>query len=98
MFSKVKELITVFRTKIQPPETDKQRITKWVMKNICPDCGGKGFYEGPSGGISQNILCGNADCGSRFNFMGELGVERISDPSPNADSAHAKAQNLANHP
>ena len=82
-----------------PPMTDEQRVKTYVLTDICPDCGGKGFYEGPSGGMSQNIICMNATCGSRFNTTGPLGlVERISSPSPLAASAHDKAKNLENRP
>lgn len=37
---------------------------------FCPDCGGREFYEGPSGGASQNWYCANDNCGSRFNIGG----------------------------
>jgi hypothetical protein len=40
----------------------------------CPDCGGT-LKEGPSGGMSINMLCGGLG-ESRFNFMGIFGVER----------------------
>jgi hypothetical protein len=49
----------------------------------CPDCGGDKFLEGPHGGMCVNFMCANPECGSRFNDMGPLGVERISEPSPN---------------
>lgn len=50
-------------------------ITAYMRKTSkCPDCGGKQFSDGPSGGISQNIEC--FSCGARFNVtMGN--VERI---------------------
>lgn len=32
----------------------------------CTFCGQDSFYEGPSGGASQNITCSN--CGARFNI------------------------------
>ena len=42
----------------------------------CPDCGGQSWYDGPCGGMSQNIKCGT--CGHWFNFAGPLGfTERI---------------------
>lgn len=34
---------------------------------ICPDCLSHEFYEGPSGGLSTNMYCANADCGANFN-------------------------------
>lgn len=37
-------------------------------KGKCPYCKSEyGFYEGPRGGASVNIFCGNPDCNSRFN-------------------------------
>jgi len=57
--------------------TDKE-ITDYMRKNNrCPDCGGDDFREGPSGGMSTNIMC--AGCGARFN-MSPFGAERIGDP------------------
>jgi len=32
----------------------------------CPNCGGADWYEGPSGGISTNIMC--RDCGHWYNY------------------------------
>jgi len=50
----------------------------------CPDCGAEGLLEGPHGGLSINVYCGDdAGCGSRFNCMGPFGIERISAASPN---------------
>ncbi len=51
-------------------------LTKIFQKEqVCPDCGKWDFYEGPSGGMSTNIYCGN--CGSWFNDSGPFGIERI---------------------
>ena len=36
----------------------------------CTYCGGSDFYEGPSGGMSTNILCVNKNCRHWFNYMG----------------------------
>lgn len=33
----------------------------------CTYCGGGKFYEGPSGGLSTNVLCANPDCRHWFN-------------------------------
>ena len=41
----------------------------------CPDCGSKSFYEGPSGGMSQNMKC--AGCSHWFNLGLPLFVQRI---------------------
>ena len=54
--------------------------------NICPDCKGVGFLEGPHGGMNVNIQCANSQCQSRFNVVpglaGSFGKERISEPAP----------------
>lgn len=34
----------------------------------CTYCGGTKFYEGPSGGMSVNILCANEKCRHWFNY------------------------------
>jgi hypothetical protein len=51
---------------------------KTIFKNhqCCPDCGSTKFFEGPSGGGSQNIQC--AGCGHRFNLAFPFFVQRIS--------------------
>jgi hypothetical protein len=66
---------------------EKQELRKveslgyWLERNICPDCKGTGFFEGPRGGININIFCHNPECRSGFNiavFGGEvLMAERI---------------------
>jgi hypothetical protein len=48
----------------------------------CPDCESGYFLEGPSGGGSINVKCDNKNCGSKFNLMVPLCIDRISDPSP----------------
>ena len=48
----------------------------------CPDCGCGHLCAGPTGGMSINRQCNNPTCGSRFNDMGPLGWDRISDPMP----------------
>lgn len=57
-------------------------LVESFRKGECPDCHGKDFYEGPSGGMCTNYKCANPDCGHRFNigFAGGLHVfyaERI---------------------
>jgi len=49
----------------------------------CPDCGSDKFFEGPCGGIAQNVEC--AGCGHKFNLMGPFGVDRISHERPDPD-------------
>lgn len=38
----------------------------------CPYCGGTKFFEGPSGGMSNNILCANSECRHWFNYHGGI--------------------------
>jgi hypothetical protein len=37
---------------------------------VCPFCESEEWYEGPSGGMSQNVYCANEECGAGFNVMG----------------------------
>lgn len=54
--------------------------TKAFRSGACPDCGARALLQGPSGGLSENVYCGNEErCGSRYNEMGPFGVDRISD-------------------
>jgi hypothetical protein len=34
----------------------------------CTYCGGTDFFEGPSGGMSTNVLCANEKCRHWFNY------------------------------
>jgi len=34
----------------------------------CPYCGGIEWHEGPSGGMSTSIMCGNPECEHWFTF------------------------------
>ena len=53
-----------------------EKATKNQEHLTCLDCGGQEWYDGPSGGMSQNIKCGR--CGHWFNFGGPFGfTERI---------------------
>ena len=38
----------------------------------CTYCGGSKFYEGPSGGLSTNVLCVNPECRHWFNYTDVL--------------------------
>jgi len=60
---------------LAPPET------VIFLMHKCPDCGAE-IVEGPHGGMSVNYICIGLGCGSRFNSMGPIGIERISEPSP----------------
>lgn len=56
--------------------TSNDELTKIFRdEQVCPDCGVWEFLEGPSGGMSINIMCDN--CGSIFNDAGPFGIERI---------------------
>lgn len=47
---------------------DEAELTAWFQSSrTCPDCGGSAFFEGPRGGLSQNIRCAEAVCASEFN-------------------------------
>lgn len=61
---------------LSPAELDAMRA------GACPDCGSRELLAGPEAGLCQNVYCGSAICGSRFNFMGPFGVQRVSDASP----------------
>jgi hypothetical protein len=47
----------------------------------CTYCGGTKFYEGPSGGMSQNILCANEKCRHWFNAT-PFGIEDLKRVEP----------------
>ena len=64
-------------------DKDGDELTEWELQIIqqakCPDCESE-LLKGPHGGMSQNIYCANdASCDSRFNYVGGLWCERISD-------------------
>ncbi len=47
-------------------EMDDNKVADIAYKHgKCPDCGSEDFREGPSGGISTNIMC--ASCNHWFN-------------------------------
>jgi len=57
----------------------------------CPDCGSTDFFMGLQGGLAQNVMCANENCGSKFNlaifedgtwYGAPFMIDRISDPSP----------------
>lgn len=55
-------------------------LEAFIMRNFvnadapirCPYCGGDKFIEGPSGGMSINILCANKECRHWFNYHGGI--------------------------
>ena len=69
-----------------------------LIINNCLDCG-SGLLIGPSGGLSVNVCCSNAECRSAFNDMGPFGLERIQNstfravfPSNPIESEHFQSQ------
>ena len=58
-------LLSLFR-KRNPPKaaSAQQNLVDYFRK--CSFCGWDRFYEGPSGGLSQNMTCSR--CGARFNI------------------------------
>lgn len=64
-------LIDLFKKDTRTEEEKEQdTILESLQNNTCPDCHGKGFYEGPSGGMCTNIQCANPKCKSEFNYCG----------------------------
>lgn len=58
---------------------------EFIMEHLkCPDCETGGLLEGPRGGGSTNVLCNNAECGSKFNLALPFFADRISDKAPQA--------------
>jgi len=61
----------------------------------CTNCGGTKFFEGPSGGVSVNVLCANPKCRHWFN-MGPIGLEDLNrvEPTPEEKEQKEKEQKL----
>lgn len=54
-------------------DTPEGKLWEVIAQDICPLCGShRGFYEGPSGGMSTNIEC--ISCGKKFNVTPMLGI------------------------
>jgi hypothetical protein len=74
-----------------PPRTTKdgEQLTphevSFIKRGLCPDCEHPELLEGPSGGSTLLIKCGNAECDSRFNIS-PFGIDRISDVKPGPPS------------
>lgn len=65
------DLVTGKQTRTK--DTDKGKVYAIIAKGECPDCRSKkGFYKGPSGGMSTNVFCGN--CGQGFNITPMIGT------------------------
>jgi len=62
------------RPQPKPPEPEHFR---------CTYCSGTQFYEGPSGGLSTNIMCANPDCQHWFNHhRGIIPVDDLHQVTP----------------
>jgi transcription elongation factor Elf1 len=73
----------LFRKKAEqskPPSKPQKPADQFTA---CIFCGHTRFYEGPSGGLSQNITCSN--CGARFNIGllpdGPILLDVLSEPT-----------------
>ncbi|RUW56833.1 hypothetical protein [Mesorhizobium sp. M8A.F.Ca.ET.021.01.1.1] len=63
----------------------------------CPYCKSKyGLYEGPRGGASINLFCGNPDCDSRFNVVdpsfGFVGIGQFTGRCPEDFIEHRRKE------
>lgn len=57
----------------------------------CPYCGGTKFFEGPSGGMSTNILCANTECRHWFNYhQGIMPMDDLHRVEPTEAEKEAK--------
>lgn len=66
-------------TGIPVTQTEEGKLWLQIVDNECPDCGArfKGFMEGPSGGMSTNIMC--FGCKHWFNVTPVIGIaDRLS--------------------
>jgi hypothetical protein len=57
----------------------------------CTYCGGTAWIGGPSGGMSQNILCANPACRHWFNYAEGLMFDDLKNQEPTAAEAEAQA-------
>jgi hypothetical protein len=62
--SELDKMIDATKREPQLPPEPKPELEPWPR---CTYCGGVDFYEGPSGGMSTNILCANDQCRHKFN-------------------------------
>ncbi len=78
-FEAFRSLFTSKPVEVAKPISKRVEIgaefTTWY--GICPDCGGNEWYEGPSGGMCQNIKCANDMCGCKLNTC-FAGAQRIA--------------------
>lgn len=65
-----------------------------IRENKCPDCQSTQLFGGPSGGMSQNILCGN--CGMEWNVHVGFGTGPMAiDRTGQADAGRARVFGFA---
>lgn len=78
-------------------KADVPTVVEEEPKVKCSYCGGTKFFEGPSGGMSTNILCANPDCRHWFNYHGGIlpmdDLHRI-EPSAEEKAGQADAAQL----
>ena len=60
------------------PNTIVDLVKESLVSGKCPDCGGEESYDGPAGGMCQNICCSNDECRSAFNVSLPFIADRIS--------------------
>lgn len=73
--------------------TDAERVElSFKQSGKCPDCSGKDFFEGPSGGVCTNWKCANEACGHYFNVCiawgNVISAERIRQDETCKDHQH----------
>ena len=77
------------RPTTKPVQSQGEPVTRFTA---CTYCHSEEFYEGPSGGVSQNIKC--AKCGARFNIGlipgGPILLDKLSPPTEEPYASHTK--------
>lgn len=73
MFEKIKKLFK------REPDPKIPHLTETELEEqdsiVCPNCKGTEWLEGPSGGMSVNIMCNR--CHSKYNYMGPFGLDEL---------------------
>lgn len=76
----------VVTTLPEPPPLDKGDLRWLNERDSCPDCQGKLFNPGPTGGMSFNIRC--VGCGAKWCFCGPFTPLRIDNPDSVYDTSY----------
>ena len=89
----------VFGIKRRTEGTSASTVERQPDQLRCTYCGGTEFLEGPSGGMSTNVLCANKACRHWFNWTGDP-IFRLDDlnrvePTEEQRKSEADAQALA---